>query len=152
MDQRRQGVADKNYVVAASVVAKWVLPVEAYQENALKLKQDLVSGTISLRAPSFLVSEVTNALWQAVRQKRLSEKDSKEAVISLGHTIITFYELNWHHAAEVLDIACKLNVAVYDATYLFLSDEFGMKFITSDTKLFEKVKHAFGVIHLRDYV
>ena len=143
MDQRGQREITRNYVVDASVIAKWVLPIETYQENAFKLKQDQVSGTANLFAPSFLILEVTNALWKAVKLKRLTEEDAQEALKTLGDTIITLYELDWRQASEVLDLACELDIAIYDAAYVFLSNKIKSQFITSDTKLYEKAKGQF---------
>lgn len=151
MDQRGQRESTRNYVVDASVIAKWVLPIETYQENAFKLKQDQVTGIANLFAPSILILEVTNALWQALRLKRLSEEDSQEALKTLGDTIITLYELDWRQASEVLDIACELGITIYDAAYVFLSNLIGAQLITSDTKLYEKAKSSFQILHLKDY-
>jgi predicted nucleic acid-binding protein len=50
------------YVVDVSVVAKWILPGEPYQENAEKLKEDFVAGQVELCAPDLVVTEVANAL------------------------------------------------------------------------------------------
>ena len=64
------------YVVDASVVVKWVLPGEPYEESALKLKMNHLSGITHLFAPSFLVQEVGNSLWKAVRQRRITQEDA----------------------------------------------------------------------------
>ena len=50
------------YVVDASVVAKWILSGEPYQENTAKLKEDFVAGQVELCAPALVVNEVANAL------------------------------------------------------------------------------------------
>ena len=151
MDQRGQGEISRNYVVDASVIAKWVLPIETYQENALKLKRDQASGVVNLFAPTILLLEVTNALWKAVKLKRLSEEDSQEALKALGDTKIALYELDWPQASDVLDIAGKLDAAISDAVYVFLSDKLRVQLLTSDTKLYEKAKGNFRVVHLKDY-
>ena len=64
------------HVVDASVVVKWVLPGEPYEESALKLKQDHLSEITHMFAPSFMVHEVANSLWKAVRQGRITQKDA----------------------------------------------------------------------------
>ena len=135
----------------ASVVAKWVLPVEMYQENALKLRNDNTSGRAELFAPTILSVEVANALWRAVKLKRLSEEDAQEALTTLGDTKIALCELDWSQISKVLKIACMLDSAIYDATYLFLSDKIDAQLVTSDTKLYEKAKENFNVLHIRDY-
>ncbi len=135
----------------ASVVAKWVLPVEMYQENALKLRDDHVSERAELFAPTILTAEVANALWRAVKLKRLTEEDAQEALKTLGDTKITLCELDWYQISQVLKIACMLDSAIYDAAYLFLSDKIKAQLVTSDTKLYEKTKEHFNVLHIRDY-
>lgn len=138
-------------MVDASVVAKWVLPVEMYQENALKLKDDFVSERVELFAPTILTAEIANALWRAVKLKRLTEEDSQEALKTLGDTKITLCELDWSQFSEVMRIACTLDAAIYDAAYLYLSDKMHAKLITSDTKLYLKGKEHFSVQHIKDY-
>ena len=135
----------------ASVVAKWVLPVEMYQENALKLRNDNTSGRAELFAPTILSVEVANAFWRAVKLKRLSEEDAQEALTTLGDTKIALCELDWSQISKVLKIACMLDSAIYDAAYLFLSDKIDAQLVTSDTKLYEKAKENFNVLHIRDY-
>jgi len=137
--------------VDASVVAKWVLPVEMYQENALKLRDDHVSERAELFAPTILTAEIANALWRAVKLKRLTEEDAQEALKTLGDTKITLYELDWSQISQVLKIACMLDSAIYDAAYLFLSDKIEAQLVTSDTKLYEKAKEHFHVLHIKDY-
>ena len=152
MDKRRQRESSRNYVVDASVVAKWVLPIETYQENAFKLRQNQIAGIANLFAPSILTLEVTNALWQAVRLKRLSEEEALEALKTLGDSGITLHEIDWNQASEVLAIACRLCITIYDAAYVFLSNMIKSQLVTSDTRLYEKAKSHFQILHLKDYV
>jgi predicted nucleic acid-binding protein len=152
MDPRGQRkIKTSQYVVDASVVAKWVLPIEPYQENALKLRDDHVSKRAELFAPTVLTIEVTNALWKAVKLKRLSQEDAQEALKTLGNINLSLHELEWVDASQILNIACKLDTAIYDSTYLFLANKIKAHFITSDNKLFEKAKRYFQVLHISDY-
>ncbi len=139
------------YVVDASVVAKWVLAVEPYQPNALKLKFDHVARKTELFAPSIMLVEVANAVWKAVKLKRLSQQDAKEAVLALSNIGIFSCEVGWEHVSEVYDIASRLDASVYDAVYLFLACEIKAQFVTSDDRLFEKAERHFPVLHLKDY-
>ena len=94
MDPRGQRkIKTSQYVVDASVVAKWVLPIEPYQENALKLKDDYVSKRAELYAPAVLTIEVTNVLWKAVKLKRLSQEDAQEALKTLGNINLGLHEI-----------------------------------------------------------
>jgi len=51
----------KKVVLDASVVAKWYLK-EKYSEQALKIRDDYISGRITIAVPSLLDYEVLNAL------------------------------------------------------------------------------------------
>jgi predicted nucleic acid-binding protein len=138
-------------VVDASVVAKWVLPGEPNQENALKLKNDHVLGLGELHAPAFIVEEVANALWRATKLKRISKEDAQEALIALNDMKIILYELDWAVAAQSLAIACKHNIALYDASYLFLTDKIKAQLLTADNKLYETAKDHFKLLNIKDY-
>jgi len=139
-----------NYIIDASVVLKWVLPDETYQENADKLKRNFLCGEIQLFAPSFITQETANALWIAVKQRRMQQTDAQEALKFLQNIQLRLYELNWTDVSQCLSIACKLEIAVYDAAYLFLCDKIGAQLFTADNKLFEKAKEHFKVTHIRD--
>jgi predicted nucleic acid-binding protein len=138
-------------VVDASVVAKWVLPGEPNQENALKLKKDHVLGLVELHAPAFIVEEVANALWRATKLKRLSQEDAKEALNALNDMKIILCESDWMMAAQSLAIACKHNIALYDASYLFLTDKIKAQLLTADNKLYETAKDHFKLLSIKDY-
>jgi len=152
VDQRRQGeINTPRYVVDASVIAKWILPGEAYQENAVRLKEDLVSGLADLCAPSLIVEEVANTLWRAIKLERISEKDAEEAVNALNDMRIELHETNWTQACQELNIACNLDLTVYDASYLLLVDRTKFSLITADQKLYKKAKELFKIIHVKEY-
>jgi predicted nucleic acid-binding protein len=139
------------YVVDASIIAKWVLPGEPYQEDAVRLKEDFVAGIVELCAPNFIVEEVANALWRAIKLERISEKDAKMALEALGDMKIELHETNWVQASHELNIACKLNLTVYDASYLLLTNKTKTSLITADEKLYENSKRHFKVTHIKEY-
>jgi predicted nucleic acid-binding protein len=132
-------------------VAKWVLPIEPYQENTLQLKDDYISKRVSLYAPTILTIEVTNVLWKAVKFKRMTQEDAQEALKTLGNINIGLHEFDWNEASQILNIGCKLETAIYDSTYLFLAQKIKAHFITSDNKLYEKAKGHFQVLHIKNY-
>lgn len=140
------------YVVDASVVAKWALPDEEHLENAMKVKSDHVKGATNLSAPTFLPLEITNALWRAIKLKRLSQNDAEQSLKKLDTLGISHYPIEWSESSTVLDIARQFDIAVYDAAYVYLSDKLNAPLITSDNKLIQKVKPHFQIIDLKDYV
>jgi len=140
------------YVVDASVVAKWILSGEPYQENTAKLKEDFVAGQVELCAPALVVNEVANALWRAIKLGRITENDAKEALKALGEMKIELYQSCWNEACQELSIACKLGLTVYDAAYLFLAEKTRASLITADEKLYESAKAHFRILHIKDYL
>jgi predicted nucleic acid-binding protein len=105
-----------------------------------------------LFAPTFLPLEITNALWRAVKLKRLSQNDAHFSLKKLNALGINHHSIDWTESSEVLDIAHQFDVAVYDAAYVYLSDKLKAPLITSDKKLIQKVKPNFEVIDLKEYV
>jgi len=130
---------------------KWVLPDEIYQENADKLKNNFLNNKIELFAPSFITQETANALWMAVKQRRIQQTDAQDALKFFQNAQLTLHELNWTDVSQSLTIACKIDIAIYDASYLFLGEKIGAQLITAVNKLFEKAKIHFKVAHIRDY-
>jgi predicted nucleic acid-binding protein len=139
-------------VIDASVVVKWVLPGEPFEANALIAKKNHASGNAHMIAPSLMELEVSNSLWKAIKQKRVKQEDATKALKTLDDLEIRLYELNWSDVSEVLEIAGRTNLTIYDATYIFLSKKMKAQVITADDKMYEKAKDEFKAIHLRDYM
>jgi len=150
--RRDKSTPSPRYVVDASVIAKWVLPGEPFQEKALRLKEDHVSGLIELSAPGVVVQEVANALWRAVGLKRISEADAKEALEALSDMRIELRELSWAQTAEALSIACDLDLTIYDTSYVFLANELKVPLVTADKTLYKTARKKFKILHIKDYL
>ena len=136
----------------ASVALKWVLSGEPYDEQANILRDAVLAGAVRLYAPSLMLHEVANSLWKATKRKRITQANAYEALKSFDDIQITFQEITSEQAAEELKIASELDIAAYDASYLFLSKKMKAPLITADDALCEKAKADFKVIKLRDYV
>lgn len=136
----------------ASVVASWVIQGEPYQQNALKLKEDHLLGKISLSAPAVIAQEVGNALWKGVKLKRIAEADAREALQSLDDMKIELHDLFWSQISDTLRIASKLDLTVYDAAYLFISNKTKACVVTGDNKMYEKAKKDFRISHIKSYM
>ena len=128
------------------------MPGEPYQENAVKLKDDHASGIARLSAPAFIVQEVANAFWRAVKLGRIAEEDAQDALKALNDVGIELHSLSWTQISQALSTACKLDLTIYDAAYLFLTDKTKARLVTADTKLYEKAKKQFEILHVKDYV
>jgi predicted nucleic acid-binding protein len=103
-------------------------------------------------APSFMTQEVANALWAAIKLGRMTQEDAQKALLSSDELQINLYDFNWMEASGELALACQLDLTVYDAAYLFLSEKLNAQLITADDKMYKKAKGSFKVLHLKDYV
>jgi predicted nucleic acid-binding protein len=98
------------------------------------------------------VQEVANALWRAVKLGRIVEEDAQDALKALNDVGIKLHELSWTQVSQGLGTACKLDLTIYDVSYLLLTDKMKARFITADNKLYEKAKKQFEVLHLKNYL
>ena len=61
--------------------------------------------------------------WRALKLKRITQEIAKKALKSLDDLQINFYELKWTDASEELAIANKIDLTIYDSSYLYLSEK-----------------------------
>lgn len=135
------------YIVDASVMIKWALEHENDAEAALKLKNDHITGRVSLAVPTHSFFEVMNTL---------GLKANDVALTFLSQLFIfkmDEYELTLSLASKALELMKKFKgVTFYDAIYHSLAMKLGGTFITADRKYFEKTKSAKHVKLLKNYV
>jgi predicted nucleic acid-binding protein len=139
------------YIVDAIIVAKWILPVEPYEENTIRLKENSIEGIAELHSPSILIYEVGNILWRASKMQRIAHDDAKEALKLLASMKITFYDLRWQDMAEGFSISSALDLTIYDIAYILLSNRLKAPLITADDRLYERAKTISRVIHVKEY-
>jgi predicted nucleic acid-binding protein len=139
------------FILDASVVTKWVLADEPNEDNALRLLNEHLEGSVQLYAPSLLMQEVANSLWKAVRRKRISEQVAQNALSSLKDVDLALEEFDWLQTSKILTIASARELTVYDSSYLFLSELKKAPLITADNLVIQKAKEYFDVLHIKDY-
>lgn len=125
-------------VIDASVILAWILPDERSQ-LADEVLNKVKDGILQLCAPRLLIYEVGNSLRSAVLQDRIKVIDVKQVVELFRSVVIEFFDLAEEDMEEVAEMAIKLQVSFYDATYVKLSRDMRVKFITLDGKLAKKV-------------
>ena len=128
----------KNVVLDASAAAKWFLQEENTQE-AVRLRDAHIDGTISLAAPDLLIYEVANAL----------NFHPKATLSDLNANLRELFELDLdlvapstEYSSQILESARKFSVTVYDASYVALSEMMATSLVTADNKLYEKISKA----------
>lgn len=103
------------------------------QEAAQTLLREHAAGRIRLSAPTLLIYEANNAVWQAERRGRIARKQADEILQAIHSLQIGFYQPEW---VVVLAVARKYNCSAYDAAYLALAHQLDKDLITADERFF----------------
>ncbi len=128
----------QNLVLDASAAAKWFLQ-EENTEEAVRLRDAHIDGTISLAAPDLLIYEVANAL-NFHPKTTLSDLDAN--LRELFELDMDLVAPSTEYSSQILESARKLSITVYDASYVALSEMIATSLVTADNKLYEKISKA----------
>jgi len=122
-------------IVDASVLLCAFFPDEA-QAQAQAVLREHAAGRERLKAPALIVYEVTNAVWQAERRRRISPAQSDEILQAASGLDIQLLPPHW---GEGLPLARRFDRSAYDAAYLALAEQLGEKMMTADKRLYNAV-------------
>ena len=139
------------YTIDASVMARWFIPGEEYEEEALKIRNDYAQGKIQLYAPTPIKYEVLNSIWKAVTRKLMETNQAKTYCQIIPKIMPTTIKLESQDLEETIEIAVKEKITIYDATYITTAKKTKSTLITADNKLNEKSKNHIKTIHLKEY-
>ena len=131
----REGL-DKAFVLDSSVVIKW-FSEEIDTNRAIKLRDKFLKGEIDITVPDLQLYEIPNALRY---NQKLTENDVINAVESLMDMGINIIVPTREVMAFAVELAFKLNITLYDAYFVALAKTLKYTFITSDQKLYHKIK------------
>jgi predicted nucleic acid-binding protein len=122
-------------VLDASVAAKWFLKEED-TEKAVLLRDAHTDGRLTLTAPDLIIYEVANALNY---HPKLTEADLDASLKDLLELDIELVSPSKEFSSQTVRTARKLEISVYDASYIALSDIIATNLVTADRKLHEKI-------------
>lgn len=134
------------WVLDASVAAKWFLPPadETLVDEALAVLSDFGSGTCRLMVPDLFWPEVTNILWKAVRQGRITRRTAEDATdILVGLNLET--KPSRALASQAIRLSLRCDRPVYDSIYVALSVMSGRPLLTADERLVNALGQRFPV-------
>jgi predicted nucleic acid-binding protein len=135
-------------IVDASVILRAFFPDEA-QAQAQSILREHVAGEVHLKAPSLLVYEVTNAVWQAERRGRISSSQTEDILRAAHGLGIEQLPLEW---GEMLPLARRFGRSAYDAAYLALADRLEEQLVTGDERMYNAVHSKLKwVLWIEDY-
>lgn len=116
-------------VVDASVAAKWYLP-EDHHEDARRLRDHFLEGTVDLTAPNVFPYEVLNALRYSGQFDESELERAAETLPSYGIDLVPFHQL-----ADLVSAAFGIENTIYDASYIALAATYDTVVYTADRKL-----------------
>ena len=134
------------WVLDASVAAKWFLPPEdeTLVEEALGILSSFGLGQCRLIVPDLFWCEVTNILWKASRQGRITRKIAEEATGTLvGLNLET--KPSREIATDAIRISPGCERPVYDSMYVALAVMSGCPLLTADERLVNALGQRFPV-------
>ena len=137
-------------VVDSSVVAKWVVP-EPDSPQAHRVVADTKAAGGRLIVLDLVFPEVVNVIWKKHRQKLVTLEKAKEFLDDLVQ-----FPVQAEPAARLLpqafEIAVKYDRAVYDALFVALAQDLGVKGVTADEPLYNTTHADFPqIVLLRDW-
>jgi predicted nucleic acid-binding protein len=133
-------------VVDSSVVAKWILP-EADSERAQHLITQTAGTSDRLIVLDLIFPEVANAIWKRHRQKLITSSEADSFLSALARCPV-HVEPAAGLLASAFEIAVKYDRAIYDALFVALAKERGLRGVTADEPLFNSTRADFPQIVL----
>jgi predicted nucleic acid-binding protein len=118
-----------DYVIDASVAAKWFFP-----EEHSELCQNLLSENCQLMAPELIWSEVGNIFWKRFRRGEITAEEASQLASNFSQMPI---ETDSTHEllTPAVEIALSTGITVYDAMYVSAAIRRGCPLVTADEKL-----------------
>ncbi len=124
-------------VLDSSVALKWIFANEEGAEQAIRLRDDHVSGKNEIAVPTLFFYEIANVLATKVQ---LQPEDSREAFELISSFEFVIHDLDSIDYLEAMNLSMQYKLSVYDACYHVLASRLGCCFLTADRKFWGKVK------------
>jgi predicted nucleic acid-binding protein len=137
-----------NIIVDTSVLVKWFLPDEE-DETAMQIKQAFTLKTLTISIPYLTYYEIGNVLRTAVKRDRINKETANklyQAFFALKFIPYATRDL----FTTALSQSMELDISLYDATYVALSEYLQVPLVTADQKLLKKVRNKF-IIDVKEY-
>ncbi|MFB2939005.1 type II toxin-antitoxin system VapC family toxin [Aerosakkonemataceae cyanobacterium BLCC-F154] len=131
------------FVVDANVAIKWVLP-EIHTDSALRL----LNNSYTLLVPDFFFPEIGNIFWKQVRRGEMSLAEAQEKFAELS--LVDFKICaSLPLMPLALEVAVRIDQAVYDCVYLALAVTNQCQMVTADERFYNALQGDALANHLR---
>jgi predicted nucleic acid-binding protein len=137
-------------VVDSSVVAKWILP-EADSPQAQRLFSEVSASGGKLIVLDLMLPEVANSIWKRVHRNLIGPEDARNFLNLLMRVPVELQPAATS-LPSAFEIAVQHDRPVYDALFVALAHQLGLKGVTADEPLWNAVRHRFPqIVLLRDW-
>ena len=123
--------------IDASVSAKWYV-----EEDYSDLADLLLGSRFTLIAPQLLVPELTNVLRKKVERSQVSMAVALTGIRALPTIPVELFDSR-SLAEPAFELAIRLKLSGYAATYAALAIREGCQLVTADRRLFEAIEAAY---------
>jgi len=125
-----------DYVIDASVAAKWCLPAvqETLVAEANELLRRQTDGSVRFVVPDLFWAEMGNILWKSVRVGRCTREFAESSLDKLKQRQIPTIPCE-SLVGQAFAIAVKYDRTAYDSLYVALTLEIGGQLVTADERL-----------------
>jgi len=134
-------------VLDASVIVKWYLQ-EQESPTALVFKERLSAGRIRAILPEFGLLEILNAL---VFKRYFANPGAlaPSALLAETHRLLELIPLSDSSLLQTIRLSQQHGLSVYDASYLTLSLERNLQYITADYRATPRMSAFQNIVELR---
>ncbi len=134
-------------IVDTSVALKWVL-AEVYSANASALRRDMLHRREEVVAPSLLLYEATNTLYQAGRDGIVSWQSVEQGLDDIL-TVVRLQPPALATARRAVDLARMTTLTyAYDTQFLALAEYLGCDLWTADER-FQRAMNRYGFAQVK---
>ena len=144
-------MAEREFVVDASVAARWYVNNPPYVQESRRVRTDFDEDRIAVVAPDNLLHEVTSVIHQAVFARRLSARRGREQLEHFMAREITWFETN-ELVLPAWDLSIRYGCSYYDAMYLEIARRYDCPFVHADGNLRRALNGRFPLeVWIEDY-
>lgn len=134
----------KSAVIDTSVAMKWFFP-EVGSEKAQELKEKHAKGELTLYTRDLFLYEFISA-FKNYSGEKIEEKDFSLAMTALASLHIKFVPLQYKETEALYSLSRKLDISIYDGSFVLLAIQMKAPLFTSDKKLYLKGKKEIKIV------
>jgi predicted nucleic acid-binding protein len=135
-----------------SILVKWEIASEPHAAEAREMMLDWRAGAIDLCAPDQLRTEVVAAFLKALRQRRLTEDEARDAIRRSFALALNYYKTTPRVLLGAFEIARHYGLRPYDCIYVAMALRKQVEFWSGDQRLVNALGTAYPFIRwIGDY-